>query len=191
MTWRSRRSAAHPGPGPPQPEGGNTERRLRSQVQVCPARLRLLEAPTPSPTAGLRDTEEEQQGLREGQTDDPRVHRAAQRTSSSRPTGSWEKELQNVAERNHILEEKLQALQADYQRCSSGRRPARAPWPLWSQSRRRQSCGPTQAEKEAGSAEQGGRDPDRELQALEGQCQQTQLTETPQGRRRPTGSQPP
>ncbi|XP_059965043.1 FYVE and coiled-coil domain-containing protein 1 [Mesoplodon densirostris] len=59
--------------------------------------------------------EEEQRGLSEGQVADPKMQGAGQEKKLQQANRELEKELQNVVERNQLLEGKLQALQADYQ----------------------------------------------------------------------------
>lgn len=58
--------------------------------------------------------EEQQRGPWEGQTDDPTMLGGGQEEKLQQANRELEKELQNVLERNQLLEGKLQALQADY-----------------------------------------------------------------------------
>lgn len=100
---------------------------LRSQVQVCPARLRPLEAPNSAPQQACETPEEEQQGPGRDRQGRPRVHRAGPEDQLQQAHRELEKELQNVAERNHILEGFPEALQADYQALQQREAASRLP----------------------------------------------------------------
>ncbi|KAL1286840.1 FYCO1 [Ovibos moschatus] len=154
------RLAAQPGPGLPGAAG-------------------MLEAPNSAPQQACKTPEEEQQVLREGQTDDPRVHRAGPEDQLQQAYRELEKELQNIAERNHILEEKLQALQADYQALQQREAASQGSLASLESEQTEAILWAHMAEKEAALRSKEAETWDGELQALEGQCQQqTQLTAT-------------
>lgn len=71
------------------------------------------------PDSSLRQVfekpEEEQRSPQEGQTGDTQMQGSGQEEKLQQANRELEKELQNVLERNQLLEGKLQALQADYQ----------------------------------------------------------------------------
>nr|XP_031326017.1 FYVE and coiled-coil domain-containing protein 1 isoform X2 [Camelus dromedarius] len=85
-------------PGPDLPLAGEKSETLSSPLQWACEKL-----------------EEDQRGLQEGQTDDPKMQGGSQEERLQQANRELEKELQSVAERNRLLEDKLQALQADYQ----------------------------------------------------------------------------
>ncbi|XP_014417475.2 FYVE and coiled-coil domain-containing protein 1 isoform X1 [Camelus ferus] len=85
-------------PGPDLPVAGEKSETLSSPLQWACEKL-----------------EEDQRGLQEGQTDDPKMQGGSQEERLQQANRELEKELQSVAERNQLLEDKLQALQADYQ----------------------------------------------------------------------------
>nr|XP_045365810.1 FYVE and coiled-coil domain-containing protein 1 isoform X2 [Camelus bactrianus] len=85
-------------PGPDLPVAGEKSETLSSPLQWACEKL-----------------EEDQRGLQEGQTDDPKMQGGSQEERLQQANRELEKELQSVAERNRLLEDKLQALQADYQ----------------------------------------------------------------------------
>lgn len=160
-----------------------------------PDAAETLEALNSVPQQACEMPEEEQRGLREGQTDNPRVHGTGMEDQLQQAHRELEKELQNVAERNHILEEKLQALQADYQALQQREVASQGSLASLESEQTEASMWAHMAEKEAAlqskeaecwrmreQVEQGqqlAEARDGELQALAGQCQQqTQLIET-------------
>lgn len=158
---------------------GTLERLAAQPGPGLPGAAETLEAPNSAPQQACETPEEEQQGLREGQTDDPRVHRAGPEDQLQQAHRELEKELQNVAERNHILEEKLQALQADYQALQQREAASQGSLASLESEQTEAILRAHMAEKEAALRSKEAETRDRELQALEGQCQQqTQLTET-------------
>ncbi|XP_069416976.1 FYVE and coiled-coil domain-containing protein 1 isoform X2 [Ovis canadensis] len=158
---------------------GTLERLAAQPGPGLPGAAETLEAPNSVPQQACETPEEEQQGLQEGQTDDPRVHRAGPEDQLQQAHRELEKELQNVAERNHILEEKLQALQADYQALQQREAASQGSLASLESEQTEAILRAHMAEKEAALRSKEAETRDRELQALEGQCQQqTQLTET-------------
>lgn len=183
------RLAVQPGPG------------LPGTAETC-------EAPNSAPQQACETLEEEQRGLQEGQTDNPRLHAAGPEDQLQQAHRELEKELQNVAERNHILEEKLQALQADYQALQQREAAIQGSQVSLESEQMEASLRAHVAEKEAAlqskeaecrrlqeQVEQGrqlAEARDGELRALEGQCrQQTQLIETLRADRGQQGLSPP
>ncbi|XP_052507622.1 FYVE and coiled-coil domain-containing protein 1 isoform X3 [Budorcas taxicolor] len=158
---------------------GTLERLAAQPGPALPGAAGMLEAPNSAPQQACETPEEKQQGLREGQTDDPRVHRAGQEDQLQQAHRELEKELQNIAERNHILEEKLQALQADYQALQQREAASQGSLGSLESEQTEAILRAHMAEKEAALRSKEAETRDGELQALEGQCQQqTQLTET-------------
>uniref|UniRef100_A0A452DXH3 FYVE and coiled-coil domain-containing protein 1 n=1 Tax=Capra hircus TaxID=9925 RepID=A0A452DXH3_CAPHI len=158
---------------------GTLERLAAQPGPGLPGTAETLEAPNSAPQQACETPEEEQQGLREGQTDDPRVHRPGPEDQLQQAHRELEKELQNVAERNHILEEKLQALQADYQALQQREAASQGSLASLESEQTEAILWAHMAEKEAALRSKEAETRDGELQALEGQCQQqTQLTET-------------
>ena len=166
------------------------------------------EAPNSAPQQACETPEEEQRGLREGQTDNPRLHAAGPEDQLRQAHGELEKELQNVAEHNHILEEKLQALKADYQALQQWEAAIQGSQVSLESEKMEASLWAHVAEKEAAlrskeaecrrlqeQVEQGrqlAEARDGEIRALEGQCrQQTQLIETLRADRGQQGLSPP
>ncbi|KAB0378973.1 hypothetical protein FD755_010551 [Muntiacus reevesi] len=160
-----------------------------------PGAAETREAPNSAPQQACETPEEEQRGLREGQTDNPRLHAVGLEDQFQQAHRELEKELQNVAERNHILEEKLQALQADYQALQQREVAIQGSQVSLESEQMEASLRAHVAEKEAAlqskeaecrrlqeQVEQGrqlAEARDGELRALESQCrQQTQLIET-------------
>ncbi|XP_040102730.1 FYVE and coiled-coil domain-containing protein 1 isoform X2 [Oryx dammah] len=158
---------------------GTLERLAAQPGPGLPGAAEMLEAPNSAPQQACETPKEEQQGLREGQTDDPRVHRASPEDQPQQAHRDLEKELQNIAERNHILEEKLQALQADYQALQQREAASQGSLASLESEQTEASLQAHMAEKEAALRSKEAETRDGELQALEGQCQQqTQPTET-------------
>uniref|UniRef100_A0A4W2DQ97 FYVE and coiled-coil domain autophagy adaptor 1 n=1 Tax=Bos indicus x Bos taurus TaxID=30522 RepID=A0A4W2DQ97_BOBOX len=166
---------------------------LEQEARSLTRQLQLLETQLAQQACEM--PEEEQRGLREGQTDNPRVHGTGMEDQLQQAHRELEKELQNVAERNHILEEKLQALQADYQALQQREAASQGSLAFLESEQTEASMWAHMAEKEAAlqskeaecrrlreQVEQGqqlAEARDGELQALAGQCQQqTQLIET-------------
>uniref|UniRef100_A0A8C6E508 FYVE and coiled-coil domain-containing protein 1 n=1 Tax=Moschus moschiferus TaxID=68415 RepID=A0A8C6E508_MOSMO len=171
---------------------GTLERLAAQPGPGLPGAAEMREAPNSAPQQACETPEEEQRGLWEGQTDDPRSGPEDQLQQAHR---ELEKELQNVAERNLILEEKLQALQADYQALQQQEAANQGSQASLESEQTEASLRAHVAEKEAAlqskeaecrrlreQVEQGrqlAEAQDRELRALEGQCQQqSQLIET-------------
>lgn len=173
-----------------------------------PGAAETPEAPNSAPQQACETPEEEHRGLREGQTDNPRVHAAGPEDQLRQAHRELEKELQKVAERNHILEEKLQALQADYQALQQREAAIQGSQVSLESEQMEASLRAHMAEKEAAlqskeaecrrlqeQVEQGwqlAEARDGELRALESQCrQQTQLIETLRADRGQQGLSPP
>ncbi|KAI5758897.1 FYCO1 [Gulo gulo luscus] len=93
----------------------------RLAVQQGPDPPTAGEKPAPEgpPDSSLQQVfekpEEEQRSPQEGQTSDTQMRGSGQEEKLQQANRELEKELQNVLERNQLLEGKLQALQADYQ----------------------------------------------------------------------------
>ncbi|KAM9680991.1 FYVE and coiled-coil domain-containing protein 1 isoform 1-T1 [Dama dama] len=187
---------------------GTLERLAVQPGPGLPGAAETPEAPNSAPQQACETPEEEHWGLREGQTDNPRVHVAGREDQLRQAHRELEKELQNVAERNRILEEKLQALQADYQALQQREAAIQGSQVSLESEQMEASLRAHMAEKEAAlqskeaecrrlqeQVEQGwqlAEARDGEPRALESQCrQQTQLIETLRADRGQQGLSPP